>query len=150
MTTSTVTRTDGSTIHYISTTETAQMIRRALRETFPGVRFSVRQRSSTWSMAIEVRVPAGGPQLRAVEDVTRDFASAGFDGSIDLQYPIDAVLDADGYVVGHRTHGTVGSMGYVPAQYDPIPVGGRLVHFGAAFVQVSGDPAADLGPSIYG
>ena len=117
---------------YLSTAATAKLIRLALADAFPGVRFSVRSHVYSGGSSVDVGW-TDGPASCDVDAVAGGFASRGFDGMIDMAYSIAAVVDARGRIVGHRTPGTQGSMGSFPRVDDPIPAGGRVVHFGAGY-----------------
>lgn len=131
------------TSDYLSTADTAKLVRVALRDAFPGVVFSVR--SHVYAGGSSIRVSwTDGPSTKDVDAVVDGFASRGFDGSIDLQYTIAAVVDQDGRIVGRKTSGTRGSLGYVDPVDDPIPDGGRVVHFGASYVMTDRDLSPDV------
>ena len=69
---------------YLSCAETAKILRRALRESFPGVKFSVR--SHTYSMGASIRVGwTDGPTSKQVKAVTDVFQGATFDGMTDYK-----------------------------------------------------------------
>jgi len=69
---------------YEKASETAKKIRKALKSKFPGQKFSVT--SKNYSMGSSVDVDwIDGPLLSAVQEVTRRFQSASFDGMIDLE-----------------------------------------------------------------
>lgn len=118
---------------YISTADTTKAIRLALREAFPGVKFSVR--SSVYSGGSSIRIGwTDGPTEKAVNAVAGVFSSSGFDGSIDLAYSIAHYALPSGKIVGTKTAGTAGSGGYVPAHDDGPIDGATLVHFLAGYV----------------
>lgn len=91
---------------YLTCAETAKLVRKALKEAFPGQKFSVR--SSTYSMGASIRVGwTDGPQTADVDRVVGCFAGSGFDGMIDLKtsnshwlYP-DGTVDRFQYEIGH-------------------------------------------------
>lgn len=91
---------------YLSCSETAKLVRKALKEAFPGQKFSVR--SSTYSMGASIRVGwTDGPQTADVDKVVGCFAGSGFDGMIDLKtsnshwlYP-DGTVQVFEYEIGH-------------------------------------------------
>lgn len=120
---------------YLSCADTAKLIRIALRDAFPGVRFSVRSKVYSGGASIDVSY-TDGPDVRDVKRVTDGFAGKDFDGMIDMGFYVSAILDARGRIVGHKSPGSVGSAGCIPAIDDPIPPGGRIVHFGADYVFV--------------
>ena len=68
----------------ISCADTAKLVRQALREAFPGVKFSVR--SSTYSMGASMSVKwVDGPNTKQVESITDKFSGSYFDGMQDLK-----------------------------------------------------------------
>mgnify|MGYP006448000435 CR=1 FL=1 len=79
---------------YLSCAETAKLVRRALRESFPGVRFSVR--SDTYSGGASIHVTwTDGPTAARVEPVAKTFAGAGFDGQQDMKVFKRHTLDGE-------------------------------------------------------
>lgn len=77
---------------YFSCAETAALVRAALKEAFPGVKFSVR--SSTYSGGASMRVEwLDGPNCAQVEAVTGIFEGSYFDGGIDYKGSIYHMLD---------------------------------------------------------
>jgi len=73
--------------------ETAKLIRAALKQHFPGVKFSVR--SSTYSGGASIRVRWNfGPREKDVDRIAKRFSGATFDGMQDLKEYHD-VLVAD-------------------------------------------------------
>jgi hypothetical protein len=69
---------------YLSCAETAKMIRSVLKESFPGVKFSVV--SSTYSMGASITIKYNdGPNADAVKAAVGIFESSYFDGSIDYR-----------------------------------------------------------------
>lgn len=77
---------------YLTCAETAKLVRQALKEAFPGVKFSVR--SKTYSGGASLRVEwTDGPNVAQVEAVACRFKASYFDGSIDYQGAIYHMLD---------------------------------------------------------
>lgn len=77
---------------YLSCAETAVLVRKALKEAFPGQKFSVR--SSTYSGGASIDVSwTDGPTAVAVDEVVERFRGADFDGMIDLKTYRDSYLD---------------------------------------------------------
>lgn len=69
---------------YLSCAETAKLVRAALKESFPGVRFSVR--SSVYSGGASITINyVNGPTYDAVKNVVAMFEGAYFDGMTDYQ-----------------------------------------------------------------
>jgi len=122
---------------WLSTVETAKLIRKALKTRFPETKFSVRSKSYAGGSSISIRW-SDGPTAAAVEAITDGFAGRGFDGSIDLGYFIDAWLLPDGTTAPAKSIGTAGSRGSVAAFDNPKPdPDAELVHFQAGFVFAS-------------
>ena len=119
---------------YISTADTAKLIRKALRRSFPGQQFYVR--SKTYSMGSSIDVSwMDGPTEKEVRSITQDYASAGFDGMIDLQYHYYAWLLPDGSAVLASSNGTAGSGGTVEAfEVERPHQEAERVSFGADYV----------------
>jgi hypothetical protein len=69
---------------YISVVETARMIRTALREAFPGVRFSVRSSSYSGGASININY-TDGPTNAQVKAVVSNFEGSYFDGMTDYK-----------------------------------------------------------------
>jgi hypothetical protein len=67
-----------------SCAETAKMIRQALKEAFPEIKFSVRSSVYSGGASIDVRW-ADGPASTQVEPIANAFSGAGFDGMQDLK-----------------------------------------------------------------
>jgi hypothetical protein len=69
---------------YLSCAETAKLLRSALKESFPGVPFTVK--SKTYSGGASIRVGwTDGPSSAEVKEVSDTFEGAYFDGMIDYQ-----------------------------------------------------------------
>jgi conjugative element/phage-associated large polyvalent protein len=123
--------TDGSEKTYLTCAETAKLVRKALKDAFPGVKFSVR--SSTYSGGASITVGwTDGPTSDAVSKVTGLFSGADFDGMIDLKVYATHWLHPDGTVTLAKRPGTTGSFTEVIG--DPVGPSAKLVHFGADFV----------------
>lgn len=119
---------------YLSCAETAKLVRKALKQTFPATKFSVV--SHVYSMGASIRVRwTDGPTAKRVDEVVGVFSGAGFDGMIDLKYHVDHWLAPDGTVTVAHTSGTEGSRGTVPAVKQNRPHDdAELVSFGADYV----------------
>lgn len=144
---------------YLTTAETAALIRAKLKRAFPGVPFSVRaRRGDSVDVAYEgvdhfepmpdgyrrktVYKP-GMPTKAEVEAVVHPYQGGGFDGMIDMAYDTTVLLDANGDVVGSRSTGTEGSRGTVPAwdstdTYEAVTRAVRRVH-AARYIFVEDD-----------
>ena len=83
-----------STTRYISVVETAKLIRKALKAQFSEIKFSVRSSSYSGGASIQVSW-TDGPDQWQVEDITKKFEGAYFDGMIDLKSYKDTILDGE-------------------------------------------------------
>lgn len=76
---------------FISVTDTAKLIRKALKEAFPGVKFSVKSSSYSGGASVGIRW-TDGPNEAQVKAVAGIFRGAYFDGSIDYQGSISHMM----------------------------------------------------------
>jgi hypothetical protein len=120
---------------YISTNETAVLIRAQLKKHFPGVKFSVRSSKYSGGSSIDVRW-VDGPKSSAVDRIAKPFSGSEFDGMIDLKYSVDAFLLPDGSVQRAGTRGSAGAGGVDPKEHRMMPAvpGVRRVRFSVDFV----------------
>ena len=79
-----------SNTNYITVTDTAKLIRKALKEAFPGIKFSVRSEGGRGA-SIDVRW-TDGPAEQQVADVCDRFRGGYFDGSIDYRGTVYALM----------------------------------------------------------
>lgn len=77
---------------YISSADTAKLVRQALKESFPGIKFSVRSNSYAGGASIRV-MWIDGPNAAQVEAVVGVFQGAYFDGMQDLKGSRYAMID---------------------------------------------------------
>ena len=103
----------GSPVKYLSTKDTAAIIRKRLKREYPGVRFTVRSKRYAGGSSIDVSW-TDGPTGAQVDLILKDYEGSGFDAMIDLKYPKTHYLGADGRVYFRGTSGTQGSAGVVP------------------------------------
>ena len=74
---------------YETCAQTAKRLRKALKTSFPGVKFSVR--SSTYSGGASIDVSWDfGPTEKSVDEIAQRFAGSTFDGMIDLKSSLPA------------------------------------------------------------
>lgn len=73
---------DGTERESYSTKETAEIIRKALKVAFPGIKFSVRTKYGSCYSATDISW-TDGPTQEQVEWVTSDYTSRSFDGQTD-------------------------------------------------------------------
>ncbi|MCL4306634.1 hypothetical protein KJZ99_12050 [bacterium] len=97
--------------------DAAKLLRKELAREFPGQKFRVR---STRSLSLSVDW-IDGPTIKQVEEITQHYAGEGFDGMIDISYPIYHYLTPSREVRICGTCGTVGSLGVVPPDRQTIP-----------------------------
>ena len=116
---------------YLSSADTAKLVRSALKRAFPGVKFSVRA-----SRGVSLNVSwTDGPTPGVVEAVTDQYRGGGFDASIDLRYCFYSWLRPDGSASVASSEGTAGSKGYVEPTREWMPEPGcKLVRFGCDFI----------------
>lgn len=122
---------------YIDAADTAKLIRKHLRRTFPGIKFSVRTDRYAGGAAVRISWE-DGPTDAQVRVATRAYAGKGFDGSIDMEYHYSAWLEPNGTAVLAETSGTEGSRGSTPSYLGAPPSeAAELVYFGAGYVTTS-------------
>jgi hypothetical protein len=73
---------------YVSTTDTAKLIRSDLKAAFPAIKFSVRSNSYANGSSIDVRW-TDGPTTKEVDAVVGKYQGASFDGMTDLKSYVD-------------------------------------------------------------
>ena len=118
---------------YIDVAETAKMIRVALKQKFPGIKFSVKSSRYAGGASINVHW-FNGPTRKEVQAVTGPYEGSGFDGMIDMAYSKGAYLLPDGTAVYGWSQGTTGSRGSNAPYQEPLPAGAEKVHFGSDYV----------------
>lgn len=69
---------------YLSCAETAALVRQAVKEAFPGVKFSVKSKTYSGGASIGVRW-TDGPTGKQVDAIIQVFSGAYFDGMIDYK-----------------------------------------------------------------
>lgn len=79
---------------YLTCAETAKLVRQALKESFPSVKFSVRSDTYAGGASIDVHY-TDGPKTSDVERVARHFNGSYFDGMIDYKGSIYHALDGE-------------------------------------------------------
>lgn len=90
-----MTTTTQTTTRYLSCAETAQLVRKALKATFPGQAFSVRSRTYAGGASIDVEW-TDGPTAKEVDAITKQYESSTFDGMTDLKsYKDDTMLNGE-------------------------------------------------------
>ena len=79
---------------YLTCAETAKIVRQALKESFPDVKFSVRSSTYAGGASMSVRW-TDGPNTAQVSAVARKFESSYFDASIDYKGSIYHMMDGE-------------------------------------------------------
>lgn len=82
------------TKRYLSVTDTAKLVRVALKGAFPGVKFSVRSDSYAGGASIDVRW-TDGPTQREVQQLCDLWRGATFDGMTDMKSYHSTLLTTD-------------------------------------------------------
>lgn len=77
---------------YLSCAETAAMLRKALKEAFPGVKFSVKSKTYSGGASISVSW-TDGPNEAQVASISGVFSGSYFDGSIDYKGSVFHMID---------------------------------------------------------
>lgn len=68
----------------ISCADTAKLVRAALKQSFPGVKFSVTSKTYSGGASVDVSW-TDGPTTKEVDAISKQFEGASFDGMIDLK-----------------------------------------------------------------
>ena len=120
---------------YISCADTAKLVRKALKEAFPDVKFSVR--SSTYSGGASIGVRwMDGPNETQVSAVTGTFRGSYYDSSIDYKGSTHAMIDGLRVSFGadsistrrqHSRHACERAIARVGRRYGPAIVDGVKV-----------------------
>lgn len=119
---------------YLSTTETANIIRAAIKRAFPGVKFSTRTNKYSGGSSFYINWN-NGPAKEAVDLVVMNYARSIFDGTIDLAIARTAWLLPDGSATIARLRGTVSAGGCIEPINAPAPsTDARLVRFNIASI----------------
>lgn len=79
-------------VEHISLTDTAKLIRAALKAAFPDTKFSVRSKSYSGGCSITIWYD-DGPPSRAVDAIAKRFEGASFDGMQDLKEYHNSILN---------------------------------------------------------
>lgn len=105
---------------HIGMAETNRLIRKALKDNFPGVKFSVRGRKYAGGCSTDIRW-TGGPAADEVEKVAGLFEGKSFDGRTDSTIYHRHWMKPDG------------SIGYAPTAND-VPEGADAVYFATGYI----------------
>ena len=121
---------------YLSTTETAKLVRQQLKRAFPETKFSVRSDKYAGGASINVSW-TDGPMKQEVEAITSNYTSKNFDGMIDMAFSNSSWLYPDGTAERAYCGGTEGQKGYhVEENNFPSKPDAQLVSFGADYMGI--------------
>jgi hypothetical protein len=84
---------------YMTCAETAKLVRQALKEAFPGVKFGVRSKTYSGGASINIYW-TDGPNTKQVESVTGKLEGSYFDGMIDYKGSISHMIDGQQVSLG--------------------------------------------------
>jgi hypothetical protein len=119
---------------YISVTDTAKLVRAALKKAFPGIKFSVVSESYAGGASVDITW-AFGPTTKEVDAIGKQYESCNFDGMIDMETSWEHWLLPDGSTRIKGGPGTEDSRGYIQKiEETPMPEGAKPVRFGAHYV----------------
>lgn len=104
----------------LETKEVAALLRKRLKATFPGVKFSVRSHLYAGGSSIDIRW-TDGPRAKEVEAITNGAQGSKFDGSIDLKSNGLNWLLPNGSLVHASNRGTESSRGSIPETVTDAP-----------------------------
>ena len=123
-----------SETRYLSCAETAKLVRKALKQEFPSVKFSVRSKTYSGGASINVRW-TDGPTEKDVKAIAGVYAGGEFDGMIDMAFHVLTWLLPDGSAAWGKSPGTGGQRGSCPDyDYEKPHPDAELVSMGADYV----------------
>ena len=119
---------------YLTCAETAKLIRKDLKQAFPGVKFSVRSNTYAGGASIDVGW-TDGPTTGQVQKVTSIYESRGFDGMVDYAYHKTVWRLPNGDITRARNEGSACTGGVHEGENNPKPhPDAEEVSFGASYV----------------
>lgn len=125
---------------YLTCSETAKLVRQALKKHFPDQKFSVKSQTYSGGASIDVSWFNGVSQ-NAVDLVVKNFEGSGFDGMIDYKYSKSHYLMPDGSIALAQVEDHYGSeRKELP---KPCPEA-REVHFGADYIFTNREITNDI------
>lgn len=134
---------------WIRPAEVAKLARKALRNKFPDIKFSVRSESYSGGCAIRVSW-LDGPTSDEVDAVTDQFRGSRFDGMIDYGYTVTHWLMPDGKATVAEDPGSMTTGGSNPASSTPRPnPAAELVTFGNLHVSLSRETSPDFRKRVF-
>ena len=121
---------------YISATDTAKLVRAALKENFPGTKFSVRTTKYAGGASLDVNW-TGGPTTPKVDAVVKGFEGTEPDASGDFTDPV--IHEKDGQRIHYGARHILTMRMVTRARYEEIQaevlaaLGLDIIHNGSAF-----------------
>lgn len=133
----------------IDTAEVAKLIRRDIKRTFPGVKFSVRSERYAGGSSITVKW-ADGPTRKQVREFANPYTGKRFDGSIDLEYRANQWYCTEHGVRVAETYGH--GNGHDGVHASRCCAKAELVHMGAGYInevrELSAEFTAELEAAV--
>lgn len=120
-------------IKYLRLAETNRLIRKSLKLSFPGVRFTVRGERYAGGSSTEISW-TDGPTAWDVDSIVQPFGCRGFNSMTDMQFAYRQALLPSGRIVRIGTGATQGSRGSVAALSETMPDGAMPVSSGVGYV----------------
>ena len=121
-------------ITYLSCADTAKLVRKALKDSFPSQKFSVRSHSYSMGASIDVSWDDGIPSDE-VNKIVRQFEGAGFDGMVDYQFYKQHWMMPDGSITAAFSEGSACTGGYSQGySFEKPHPDAKKVHMGADYV----------------
>lgn len=122
---------------YVSAANTARLIRKSLKQEFPGQKFYVR--TSTYSGGASIRIDwMDGPTTDEVDAIVKVYEGSDFDGMIDLKTYVSHWMMPDGSVQIAKSAGSTGSGGFISPTDNAKPhPDAKLVHFMADYIHAN-------------
>lgn len=102
---------------YVSATDTAKLVRKALKENFPGTKFSVRTTKYAGGASLDVNW-TGGPTTPKVDAVVKSFEGSEPDASGDFCDPV--IHEKDGQRIQYGARHILTMRMITQATYDAI------------------------------
>lgn len=122
---------------HLAPKDIAKLVRKALARQFPATTFAVRSHRSSSSSSISISWQ-DGPVRSAVDEVTKAFQGARFDGMIDYAWTADHWLKPNGEMIVANDPGSLMTGGCNPPETNPRPCEkSELVFAGHLYVQPS-------------
>jgi hypothetical protein len=129
---------------YLTCAEVAKLVRKVLKEEFPGQKFYVRSRTYSMGASIDIYW-IDGPTTKEVDSAVKPLEGSDFDGSIDLKCHWNHWLLPDGSIELAKGTGTEGSRGFISAVDNPKPhPDAELVSMGADYIFTSRSHSREL------